>query len=281
MSLVRVLGFGLAVLLGFALYSNSLPQLRSNPPSNQSAAPVGELDTAGMIAWGEKLFIGKGACTLCHNSFGRAPDLLKLDLGTALPKRIAEARYKGAAAGKKGAEAIDLYLRESLLKPSAFVVAGFGKKGSGDKVSPMRPVDKPPAGFNENEVNAVIAFLQSRAGVEVTVKFAKPGAGKTVKEDGDGNGDEAKPAKTAEAAIDKFACSGCHDLFESEADAGPKLNGVGKRLGRAGIRAAILTPDAVIAKGFEPGQMPKDYAGKMRVSELKLIVDYLMGLKPK
>jgi len=285
MSLVRVLGFSLFVLLGFALFSNMLPQLKSNPPPVEAAAPVGKLDTAGMIAWGEKLFAGKGTCTLCHNNLGRAPDLLKLELGTVLPKRIADSRYEGAAKGKTGAQAIEIYLRESLIKPSAYVVSGFGKKGTADKVSPMRPADKPPVGFNENEVNAVIAFLQSKAGVEVTVKLPEPGVGKPAKKDGDGDGDgdenETKPAKTAEGAINKFACSGCHDLFDSEADAGPKLNGAGKRLGRAGIRKAILDPDADIAKGFEKGQMPKDYAAKMRVSELKLIIDYLMTLKPK
>lgn len=288
MTLVRVLGFSLAVLLLYTLFANILPQVQSNPPSEEVFAPTGTLDKAGFAAWGERVFRGKGTCTLCHNNLGRAPDLLKLDLAAALPSRIADARYKGKAAGKTGAKAIEIYIRESLLDPSAYVVAGFGKKGSGDMQSPMRPVDKPPVGLKPPEIDAVIAFLQSRAGFEITVALPKAGEATAQKsaakktegggEDGDG---ENKLATTAKAAIEKYTCNGCHDLFGSEADAGPRLERAAERLGPGGLRKAILDPNAAIAKGFERDLMPKDYATKMRISELALIIDYLTKLKGK
>ncbi|MHA1538587.1 MAG: c-type cytochrome [Alphaproteobacteria bacterium] len=285
MTLVRVLGFSLAVLLLYTLFANILPQVQSDPPSEEVFAPTGTLDKAGLAAWGERVFRGKGTCTLCHNNLGRAPDLLKLNLAVVLPGRLKDKRYKGKAAGKSGAKAIEIYIRESLLDPSAYVVAGFGKKGSGDRLSPMRPADKPPVGLKAPEIDAVIAFLQARAGFEITVALPKAGAKTSEttakKSGGEGEDDEDKLAKTAKAAIEKYTCNGCHDLFGSEADAGPRLGGVGKRLGADGLRKAILDPNAAIAKGFERDLMPKDYAQKMRISELALILDYLIKLEGK
>jgi hypothetical protein len=54
-------------------------------------------------------------------------------------------------------------------EPSAFVVATFGSDG--DTKSPMPNVTTGSIGLSEAEVDAVIAFLQNKAGVEVTVKI--------------------------------------------------------------------------------------------------------------
>jgi len=98
--------------------------------------------------------------------------------------------------------------------------------------------------------------------------------------DSGGDDEEAGgPAETAQAAIEKFTCNACHDLLGSEADAGPDLRGVGKRMDRAALVTSILKPNARIAEGFEADLMPQDFAAQMRVSELDLIVDYLMTLK--
>ncbi|MBT6095282.1 MAG: c-type cytochrome [Rhodospirillaceae bacterium] len=274
MIFVRVIGFSVIVLLCYTLFANILPQVQSNPPEDDEPIVAGEMDMAGMLAWGEKLFSGKGTCTLCHNNLGRAPDLLEMDLATAFDERLKDASYAGEAKGQDGAEAIETYLRESMVDPSAYVVAGFGKKGSDDKVSPMPDVSGAPISLSEPQINALIAFLQSRAGVEATVSLPEAGDAEA---DADEEDDEG-PAETAEAAIEKFTCGACHDLAGSGADTGPKLNGTGKRLGLEGLRKAILEPNADIAKGFEADTMPPDYAEQMRISELNLIVDYLMNL---
>jgi len=41
---------------------------------------------------------------------------------------------------------------------------------------------------------------------------------------------------------------------------------------------AVFDPNAEIAEGFEADTMPADFAEQMYVSELTLIVDYLMDL---
>ena len=280
MTFLKVMTFSLVVLLAYTLFANILPQVQSDPPAEEEPVAAGSLDAAGMAALGEKIFTGKGTCTLCHNNLGRAPDLLKLDLKSTFATRLADARYEGRAKGRDGAKAVETYLRESMIEPSAYVVAGFGKKGTNDTVSPMPAVNKAPIQLSEVQSNAVIAFLQDKAGFDITVPLPAGGEtpGKAQEPEADSDEEEG-PAKTAQSAIEKFTCNACHDLFESEADAGPNLRGVGERLGRERIRNSILKPNAVIAEGFEPDVMPQDYAEQMRVRELEMIIDFLMTLK--
>ena len=279
MTFVRVMAFSLFVLLVYTGFANILPQVQSDPPVEEEA-PVGDMNMEGLIAYGDRLFSGKGTCTLCHNELGRAPDLLELDLATVLPERIADARYEGVAKGEQGAHAFEAYLRESMIDPSAYVVSGFGKKGSDDKVSPMPRADTAPLELSEVQVNALIAFLQDRAGVEPTVSL--PGRDEAPEEDTatEEEEDEDVPADTPAVALEKYGCSACHDLEGSEAEAGPKLNGIAERMDREKIIEAIIDPNAEIAEGFESDMMPDDFGEQMRVSELNLIVDYLSELTP-
>jgi mono/diheme cytochrome c family protein len=275
MTFLRVMGFSLFILLAYTGFANILPQVQGDPPAEEEIDSA-SLDMAGMIALGERLFSGKGTCTLCHNSLGRAPDLLELDLAQTFPERLKDARYEGASRGKEGAKAIEGYLFESMVDPSKFVVAGFGKKGSNDSVSPMPKVDAAPISLNAVEMNAVMAFLQDKAGFDPTVPL--PSAAEAPSADEDEDEDENEPAETAEAALTKFNCSTCHDLEGSEADIGPKLNGLSKRMDHAKIVESIMDPNATIAEGFEADAMPDDFAEQMRVSELNLIVEYLKKL---
>ncbi len=277
MTFLKVMVFSLAVMLIYTVFANILPQVHSDPPSEE-VVDTGSLDMAGMIAWGEKLFPGKGSCTLCHNDLGRAPDMLAMDLNKEFTERIEDPNYKGKARDFEGAKAIEVYIHESMLEPSAYVVAGFGKKGSGDKISPMPAVDKAPLKLSPVQINALTAYLMDKAGVEPTVPLpsADEGAG-----GGEDTEEEAGPAKTAEAALEKYTCSACHDLLDSEADAGPDLHGISERMDKEKIIEAILKPNAQIAEGFEADVMPQDFSEQMRVSELDLIVDYLMKLKAR
>ncbi len=280
MTLLRITVFSLVVLLSYTLFANILPQVQSDPPEEEEV-DVAALDQAGQIAWGERLFHGKGTCTLCHNSLGRAPDLLAMDLAAAIEERLADPRYAGEAEGAAGAGAAEVYLRESLLLPSAYVVAGFGKKGTNDAVSPMPKVDGAPVSLGEDEMNAVIAFLQDKAGLEVTVALPSETADIAQTEpEAEEEVEEAGPATDPETVIDNLGCAGCHDLLESGADIGPALTALGERMDRAEIRRAILDPNAEVAEGYESDFMPQDYGEQMWVSELELLIDYLEILPP-
>jgi cytochrome c551/c552 len=171
---------------------------------------------------------------------------------------------------------MECYLRVSMLEPSAFVVAGFGKKGTNDSVSPMPNVAKPPLQLSDIEIGALIAFLQSKDGGEITVALPSADAAPMADE---GGAEEVAMAATAEEALNKFGCTACHAIGDIEADVGPNLNTVGARLSAAAIRQSIINPNAVIAEGFDGDMMPDDFAEQMMVKELEMIVAFLASQK--
>ncbi len=271
MTFLRVIAFSIVMLLVFTGFANVLPQVQSDPPKEEKL-DTGALDMAGMIAYGERLFSGDGTCTLCHNSMGRAPDLLQIDLAADFQERLNDPKYTGE-------KTVEAYIRESMVDPSAYVVPGYGKKGTNDTESPMPAADKPPIGLNEVQMNAITAFLMDLAGMEPTVPL--PTAEETPVAKAEPADDGAAPAATTGIeAIEAFACSACHNLEGSEADLGPDLHGIAQRMSKGEIMEAILDPNAIIAEGYEPDIMPQDFAEQMTASELLLIVDYLMNLPP-
>ncbi len=262
--LAKTLGFSVTLLFVFMGITYLLPQVEGEAPK-ETTIDLGSLTMDTFVKLGDDLFHGKGACTLCHNSLGRAPDLLALNAVDVAEERLADSRYKGKA---KDAET---YLRESMLDPSIYVVAGFGKKGSNDTESPMPIADKPPTLFSTTEIDAIIAFLQSRDGNQVTVALPTEAP---VKEDA-----PAAPvlAQSPEEALNKFGCTACHAILESEAPVGPNLNNVGSRLSVEHIRQSIVDPNAVITKGYTP--MMPDLSEKMSVKELEMMVKFLADKK--
>jgi len=279
MTLIKVLLFSVLILFSYTFFANILPQVQSDAVEEETSPVTGDMDQEGQIAWGEKLFTGKGTCALCHNNLGRAPDILKMDLSAVLPARLADSRYQGVARAEQGIKAIEAYIRESMVDPSAYVVKGFGKKGSNDTVSPMPKVSSPPISLSETEENALITFLEDKGGFDVSVPLPKSDDAQAAIDEGDDS--EEGAAENAVAAIGKFGCAACHNLFESGAEIGPELVAIGKRLSAEDIRQSILDPNQVITKGFESDTMPDDYSEQMRVSELEMIVEYLKNLESR
>lgn len=260
--------FSLALVGVYTGIANLLPQVKSSPPEPEAALPIGEMTQEAFVAMGEKLYSGKGTCTLCHNAMGRAPDLLAIDAAEAARKALADPRYQGAA------QDAESYFRESMIHPSAYVVAGFGVKGSDDARSPMPTVNKAPLSLSDIEINALIAFLQAKDGGQVTVSLPTGGGASGPPA---AAAETNAPAATAEEALVKFMCTGCHEVLDAPGGVGPSLKAVGARKSAEEIRQDILEPDAVIADGFEAGMMPLDFAGQMTVRELELLVRFLTG----
>ena len=263
---LKVVFFSLLVIGGFWGFSNfGIPQIKPADPPGEEKVDLGAMTMEQFVALGKKNFDGKGTCTLCHNSMGRAPMLDKI--GAVSAERLKDPRYKGSA------KTVEEYLMESLVKPSAFVVAGFGKAGTNDSESPMPDVTGGGIGFNEVETKAVIAYMQDSSGTEVTVeipKMAPPAEGGAPKEEA--------PLKTAEEVSSKYGCGGCHKIAGQSGEMGPdltKLKGKSKEY----LRQGILDPDAVIAKGFTAGMMPKNYGEQMKAVEVEMLVNYMAGVK--
>jgi len=263
--LVAVLGFSMALVLLFTFVANILPQVEGEAPVDKKV-DLGALTMDGFVSMGEELFKGKGTCTLCHNNLGRAPDILALNMVDTAAERLADERYQGVATDTAS------YFNESMVDPSIYVVATFGKKGSNDTESPMPTVNKAPLNLSVIEMDAIIAFMQAKDGGEITVEL--PTEAPAVVESASGGGAPA-PAASGEEAIGKYGCSACHVINGSGGDLGPTLAEIGGRQDAAAIQQSIVDPNAVIAEGFAQGLMPADFGDKMTVKELSMIIELL------
>ncbi len=271
--LLKTLGFSLGLTLLFTLVTYLLPQFEGEAPV-ETQVDLSSMTMDDFVALGEDLFNNKGTCTLCHKPapLGRAPDIQDMDMLVTSAERLADERYQGEA---KDAAA---YILESMVAPSKYVVATWGKKGSNDTESPMPAVDKAPIQLSNLEMDAIIAYLQAKDGNEVTVALPSPEAAAEVVATDTGTAAVAAPAATAEEALGKYACSACHAMDSADTLVGPGLVDVGARLAVDEIRQSILDPNAVLAEGF-PAAMPTDFAEKMTVKELEMIVNFLAEKK--
>jgi len=266
---LKVVLFSLIIIGFFAGFANfGIPKIEPAPPPRAEKIDLDSMTMEQFIALGDKLYNGKGTCTLCHNSLGRAPMLDQV--GSVVPERLADPRYEGEARHIEG------YLYESMVKPSAYVVAGFGKAGSSYTESPMPDVTGGSIGFSEAEIMAVIAYLQEIGGVEVTVTI--PTDAPAAEEPKSDQNVARAAINTPQEIITHFGCHACHKVEGAGGELGPDLSHIGSQRDSAYIRRALLDPNAEIAEGFAP-MMPPIYGDQMYARELESLVSYLAGLK--
>ncbi|MEE9194977.1 MAG: c-type cytochrome [Alphaproteobacteria bacterium] len=266
---LAVVIFSLLTVGFFAGYSNyGIPQIEPAPPPEEEVLDLAAMTMDEFVALGGRLYEGRGTCTLCHNEVGGRAPLLE-EAAAIAAERLADARYQGEA------DDTESYLYESMVDPSAYVVAGFGKSGTGDTVSPMPNMMTGRVGLNEAEIRSVVAFLQDLGGFEVTVEIPT----EAVEDEPEEAGEPRPPFATPEEAIAEFACGACHKVAGEEGELGPDLTSVGARREKDDLRRSILRPNADIAEGFEADMMPDDYGEQLYAVELEMLVDYLAGLK--
>ncbi|MEN8129550.1 MAG: c-type cytochrome [Pseudomonadota bacterium] len=267
---LQVVVFSLLTIGAFWGFANfAVPRIEPAAPPKTEKLDLGSMTMEQFIVLGDKLYNGKGTCTLCHNSMGRAPMLDKI--GSVGPERLADSRYQGEA------KDIEAYLYESMIKPSAFVVAGFGKAGTNDTESPMPDVTGGAIGFSEAESKAVIAYLQDIGGAEVTVSIPTDVAADSDSDKKEG-GAPRVPLTSPQEIFAHFTCNACHKVEGAGGVLGPDLSHIGGKKNAAYIRRAILDPNAEIAEGFAP-MMPPTYGDQLYAKELETLVNYLAGLE--
>ena len=348
--IIRGFFFWTTVSLLLAGYTNWLPQQRSDPPPKE-AALVGDVtmeefaEMGRIIIFGAKQVagqksIGKGQCPLCHtfdpgDNIGRCPNLFGVE--NRSHDRIKEDRYatspiaigetdpaSGIVKGKydeipeeyrrqNGPDEFtgEDYIRESVMCPTCYVVEKFGNDG--DTKSPMPIISKPPISLSRIEVNAVIAYLQSKDTpgefATVTVPLPQDDAGNTggaVAEDS--SDDEDKPVfvtgtEDIQTMINTLGCPLCHTIPGVEGAMGmlgPELHekiNAPKRIkdpnykGKATntkeyVRESILNPGAYVvfneAEGelFPDGLMPTDFSQMLSVHAIDKLVDFISQTEP-
>ncbi|MBS1270654.1 MAG: hypothetical protein MAG794_01614 [Gammaproteobacteria bacterium] len=274
---IKVMAFSLLTIAAFAGYSNfGIPLINPAPPPEEEQLDLETMTMDRFVAIGERIFNGKGTCTLCHSAVGGRAPLLDT-VATIANERLADERYEGEA------DTGEAYLFESMVDPSAYVVAGFGKTGTNDTKSPMPDIAGGSIGMSDAEIKAVIAYLQNLAGTEVTVEIPA-GGGADASEESESKGGQAAAAEPViladpEALISKHACGACHKVADQSGALGPDLTRVGAGRDETYLRRAILDPNADIAEGFQPNLMPGNYGEQLYAKELEVLVAYLAGLK--
>ena len=288
---LKIVIFSLAVTGVYAFFANIvIPQVRPAPPPVEEKLDLGSMTMEQFVGLGEKVF--NDICTLCHNPVGgRAPLMIQAGkdgppIGARAEERVKDPRYKGKA--KNGEE----YIRESENFPSAFVVPGYGVKGTNDTVSPMPVTTSGAIGLTDAKVDAVIAYFQTNAGVPVTVKI--PTGGAPAPAGTEAAAPPAAPAKTPEEFVAKYGCGVCHKVAGQQGPICPDLMHIGtvamtrikdkdykgKAKDAAGyITESILNPSAFVAPGFPPGVMPPDFGAKILAQEFNMMVNFLSNSK--
>lgn len=130
---------------GFYTYVGQLvPQKEVYPPVEVVLSK--DMSPDEMRRVGREIMDGKGLCFTCHTLGKKAGPLRFPDL---------EGIGARAAHRVEGLSDVD-YLAQSLYEPEKFIVPGFNPG--------MPPIGKPPIGLTDDEILAVIAYLQSLGG---------------------------------------------------------------------------------------------------------------------
>lgn len=143
----------LVVVSGTLFYTyvgQLVPQKELQPPPKIEITQ--DMTPLQLAKIGDAIAHDQGLCLTCH-TIGRKEGPFRFpDLGG-----VAE-RAKTRVAGLDQVH----YLAQSLCDPNAFIVPGFNPG--------MPTINKPPIGLNDEEIHAVIAYLQSQGG-EPTVRL--------------------------------------------------------------------------------------------------------------
>jgi len=150
----------LLVLGATALYTyigQLVPQKKVMPP--QETVMNQDMTPEDLAQVGRGIAEGKGLCLTCHT------------IGKSGALRFPDLQGIATRAGERvpGLDAVH-YMAQSIYHPEAFIVPGF---------NPGMPViNKPPIGLTDQEIVAVIAFLQSLGGTPtVTLATTKADLG--------------------------------------------------------------------------------------------------------
>lgn len=139
---------------GFYTYVGQLvPQKEVHPPAEVVLSK--DMTADQMRKVGREIMEGKGLCFTCHTIGKKAG-----------PLRFPDLEGVGARAATRVPGMSDVeYLAQSLYQPEKFIVPGF---------NPGMPViSKPPIGLTDDEILAVIAYLQSLGGTTTVTMNTK------------------------------------------------------------------------------------------------------------
>jgi cytochrome c5 len=259
---VNILGLAVGSTLLYMWVGQLVPQKEVHPPEVVEMAA--DLSTAEMVDIGKGIFEGKGLCVTCH-TIGQSGALRFPDLAGIATR---------AGEREPGKDALT-YLAESLYRPSAYIVPGFNPG--------MPQIDAPPITLSDDEIKAVIAYLQTLGG-EATITMATvlpfaEGAAPTSDVDPPGGATAAEATAAAQVAatteagaigagggeelLARYGCTACH---AGQPGGARSLAGVGARLDRAAIQRWLIA--------HEP-PLPPTYRDRVTLAEVEAMTEIL------
>ncbi|MCB1041987.1 MAG: cytochrome ubiquinol oxidase subunit I [Acidobacteria bacterium] len=256
----KVTVFGLAVIFGFVIFANRIPQVEHRPPMELSAdQDVFSMDKAEVVALGEQVFYGKGTCALCHGigeAGPRAPDL----------KPVGK-----LASQHKPDLTTSQYIIESMVDPGAYIVEGYGNI--------MPAVNRPPISLSAQELFVVAAYLESLSGDITITKDDVPAQAESAAADAGPALTFGDPAKGREIFFGKGICFTCHMVGGegSPAGIGPELTEIARINTADYIKESILEPTKVVVAGYQP-IMPPTLGDSLTAREFNDLMAFMMSL---
>lgn len=257
---VNILGLAVGSTMLYMWVGQLVPQKEVHPPEVVEMAA--DISTAEMVDIGQGIFDGKGLCNTCH-TIGQSGALRFPDLAGIATR---------AGEREPGKDALT-YLAESLYQPNSYIVPGFNPG--------MPEIDKPPIALSDDEIKAVIAYLQTLGG-EATITMATvlpfaEGAEPTSDVDPPGGATVAEATAAAqvaatteagaigagggEALLARYGCAACHGGGGANS-----LAGVGARLDRAAIQRWLIA--------HEP-PLPASYRDRVTLAEVEAMTEHL------
>ncbi len=239
---MKLVSFSIGIIWFYAFIAGLMPDTSTASGTLES---LDWDDPDGVAEIGEGIFNSKGQCAACHTldtsaPKGRCPDLS--DIGT-----IAATRQPGVSSKQ--------YLIESLYEPAKYLVPGYGKI--------MPEVWKNPIALTKLEIEAVIAFLQSKGGDIDPTPFDEP----INRADADTTTVALEPLLTGEIEKGRkvfidTACVSCHvvqgvenpqagdENVDFEVVTAPELSDVAAVYEMRYIEESILLPHKEILPGY-------------------------------
>jgi mono/diheme cytochrome c family protein len=257
----------IGTIMAYTILANAIPQVQSEVPEELTLGA--NVTPEELAAAGEEIYAGAGACTTCHGTGTRAPNLLTDEAGTgAIGARCSE-RVPGQTCKE--------YLHASMVTPNEHVVEGY---------LPIMP--DMSRTMSAAQIWALVAYLESLGGtISVTAAdipaedAATAGAvpeGPTALTTGG-----APPTQSTDPheLMSANQCLVCHRLGAEGGPIGPPFDGMGGRLSADQIRRGILNPAADTAAGYEAvaGVMPANFGSVLTAAQLEAITSYLAGLQ--
>ncbi|MFQ5915571.1 MAG: c-type cytochrome [Nitrospinota bacterium] len=188
-----------------------------------------------IVKTGEKLFWGKAQCYRCHRMGDRGNALRGPNLRDIGFRARIQAQKLGLASGTN-------YLVQSILKPEAYVVAGY--------TNDMATVYQPPIDLDDEKIKAVVAYLQSQGGNVDTwaININKNVLDSLPSMNPFRNGDPVR----GKEIFTEAGCNSCHAVgHREESSIGPDLTAIGAYRNWAWLAESVIDPNAEIGANWK------------------------------